>query len=350
MSLDFNLADTIRRLLTRERCEQLDLDGYLVLENQPFPVEVAKELLREVKRCFHDIDGGKAPNGVEFLTAGGPVKLTKPNIYECDLHNAAIRHQLPLFNALFEGQFGELVELLRDRVNCCEDLQPCGTADLASNSVTLKLQMNEGGAFPWHYDNPGRPNKRRLTMAVYLTEDWTPDVGGELQLMPFLGPCITVPPKLCTIALFKSDMVLHRVRLFVKNVHTTRYGFTVWFDGALTNGDDDVVLKAQHLSESAIPFLRRSALQRTLSRAVYETEYEESLVDCFGADTMALEVSLREHHAHLQALLKHPKIGAFVSVLKEYREDICADRSNALHSEVMLNEGPSETTSKPTGV
>ncbi|GET91016.1 hypothetical protein, unknown function [Leishmania tarentolae] len=324
MMFEFSLADTIKRLLTPDRCEQLDLDGYLVLNEQPFPEVVAKELLYEIKHCFHDIDGGRVQNQVEFLTADGPVKLTKPHIYECDLHNAVIRHQLPLFNSFFEGQLGELVEVLRDRVNCCEDLQPCGTADLVSRSVTLKLQVNEGGAFPWHYDNPGKPNKRRLTMAVYLTEEWTPEMGGELQLIPFLGPCITIPPKFCTTVLFKSDMMLHRVRPMLGLMRKMRYCFTIWFDGALTNSDDDVFLKAQHLDEGAIPFLRRSAVQRTLSRAVYEAEYEESLRECFGTDSAALEVSLREHHAHLRQLLNHGKLCAFLTVLKEYREDLRA--------------------------
>ncbi|KPA73970.1 hypothetical protein ABB37_09549 [Leptomonas pyrrhocoris] len=322
MDLQFNLANTLKTQLTRERCEELELDGYTVLDQQPFPDAVAKEFLREIKHCFHDIDGGKIQNEVEFLTADGPVKLTKPHIYECDLYNADIRQQLPLFRALFDGQLGELVEVLRDKVGCCEDLLPCDTADLASRSVTLKLQMNEGGAFPWHYDNPGRPNKRRLTVAVYLTEDWTPEVAGELQLMPFLGPCVTVAPKLCTVAFFKSDATLHRVRPIVSAVGKVRYCFTIWFDGALTNSDDDLFLKMHHLEEDAIPFLRRSAVQRTLSRAVYAKEYEQSLADCFGADTPALKMSLREHHAHLQQLLKHEKVRSFLEVLRDYREDI----------------------------
>ncbi|KAK7197816.1 2OG-Fe(II) oxygenase superfamily [Novymonas esmeraldas] len=325
MQAEFNLAHSIKRLLTRERCEQLDLDGYLVLDEQPLPTAAAKELLCDVKRCFHDVDGGAVPNQVEFLTADGPVKLTKPNIYECDLHNAAIRRQLPHFDALFQGQLGELVEVLRDRVSCCEDLQCCDTADLAARAVTVKLQMNVGGAFPWHYDNPGKPNKRRLTMAVYLTEDSSPEMGGELQLMPFLGPRITVPPRFCTVVLFRSDRTLHRVLPIAGHLRKTRYCFTIWFDGALTNSDDDLLLKVQHLEEAAIPLLRRSAVQRTLSRAVYESEYEASLVDCFGADSTAFKISLREHRAHLQQLLKHDKLRAFLEVLREYREDLRAE-------------------------
>lgn len=322
MGPPFDLATALKPQLTRERCEALELDGYTVLDDHPFPHAVSKQLLHEIQRCFHDIEGGKTQNEVEFLTAEGPVKLAKPNIFECDLFNERIRCQLPLFNALFNHQLGDVVELLRDRVECCEDLQPCDGADNASRAVTLKLQMNAGGAFPWHYDNPGRPNRRRLTMAVYLTEDWTPAMAGELQLMPFLGPCVTVPPRFCTVALFKSDTTLHRVRPIVAAAGKVRYCFTLWFDGTRTNTDDDLLLKMHHLQESAIPFLRRSAVQRTLSRAVYAKEYEESLADCFGQDTPALKISLREHHAHLRQLLKHQKVRDFLEVLREYREDL----------------------------
>lgn len=153
---NWNLAPIFKKLLTRKRCEQLDLDGFLVLDEDPLPTSMAQQFLKEMRHCFKSIDGGKIPNQVEFLTGGGSVKLTKPNVYECDLHQAAVRRQLGLFDELFQRQLGELVEVLRDKAACCEDLVDFCDAD---------------GAFPWHYDSPARPNKRRLTMAFYLSED-----------------------------------------------------------------------------------------------------------------------------------------------------------------------------------
>lgn len=317
----FNLANSVRHLLSQDVCEQLDLEGYAVLNDQPFPAPVAAELLREVQHCFHNIDGGKVPNQVELLTSDGPIKLTKPNIYERDLYNQSVRQQLPFFNSLFHGPLGQLVEVLREKVSCCEDLVPFETAAEAARSVTLKLQMNEGGAFPWHYDNPGSPNRRRLTMAVYLTEQWSSEVGGELQLMPFLGPCISVAPQLATVVLFRSDLVLHRVRPFAQGCKKVRYCFTIWFDGTATNSHDDLLLRVNHLQETSIPFLKRSPVQRVLSRAVYEEAYRASLEDCFGRDTVSAKVSLREHQAHLTQLLQNSKVRDFVEVLREYRVD-----------------------------
>lgn len=292
-----------------------------MLDEEPLPPQLALSLLQEVKKCFHDIPGGRTPNQVEFLSASTPVRLQKPNIYECDLFRQCIRQQLPLFEDLFERQLGPLVEVLRDRIACCEDLVQFDTASGASRAVTLKLQMNEGGAFPWHYDNPGLPNKRRLTMAVYLTEDWVEGMGGELQLMPFLGKCLSVKPKLNTIVLFRSDLILHRVAPLMPTADgRRRYCFTVWFDGLNTNASEDLLLTTNHLHETAIPLLKHSPIQRTLSRAVYSEEYKAALMDCFGEESAGNEVSLKEHNAHVLQLQNNPKVRPFLLLLREYRD------------------------------
>ncbi|KAG5496866.1 hypothetical protein GH5_01372 [Leishmania sp. Ghana 2012 LV757] len=163
-------------------------------------------------------------------------------------------------------------------------------------------------------------------MAVDLTEDRTPEGGGESQLMPFLGPCTSVPPKLCTLAFLKPDVILHRGRPVFSHRRKARYCFTMWFDGRLTSSDDDLFLKAQHLYKGAVPFLRRSAVQRILSRAVCEAGHAESLADCFGADTAAFPVSPQEHHAPLRPLFKHEKLRAFLTVLAERRGGLGSER------------------------
>ena len=94
---------------------------------------------------------------------------------------------------------------------------------------TIKLQRNvgKGACFPWHYDNPGRPNKRVLTCLIYLNPDYASGQGGELELMPFLQPPVVIEPKMGRMVFFRSDRVLHRVR---PNYHE-RYALTIWLDG-----------------------------------------------------------------------------------------------------------------------
>ncbi|KAG5471903.1 hypothetical protein CUR178_02568 [Leishmania enriettii] len=103
--------------------------------------------------------------------------------------------------------------------------------------------------------------------------------------MPLLGPCTSVPPKLCTVAFLKPDVILHRVRPVFSREHKAQCWFTVWFHGTLTSSDDNLFLKAQYLYKGAVPFLRRSAVQRLLSRAVYKPEHAGSLLQTASAPT-----------------------------------------------------------------
>lgn len=43
-------------------------------------------------------------------------------------------------------------------------------------------------------DNPGAPNKRRVTALTYLNPEWKEGDGGELQIVPFLSRPVTLPP------------------------------------------------------------------------------------------------------------------------------------------------------------
>lgn len=308
--------EVLNKKLTRDVCEEIDLNGFAVLHS-PLPDALVEEITSQVKKCFHFIPDGKIPNEVQFLTSEGPVQFTKPNIYECDLHKRSIRQQLPFFESLFDSQLGELVEVLRDRAATLEDLIPFQTAEEASSAVTLKLQMNEGGAFPWHYDNPGRPNKRRLTMAVYLTPNWEEGDGGEIQLMPFLESPVTVPPSSNTVVFFRSDLILHRTLPLRQGV--VRYCFTVWFDGIMTNTDSDLYLRSSHLREDEILFLKRSPLQRTLSRPVYEEEFRQAIIDCFGKGSPACALALAEHDARIKQVMGNEEVRKFVQLLKEFK-------------------------------
>lgn len=317
-----SFADCVKACLTPAVCEQIDLEGYAVLDS-PLSTQLVTEIGRQVKHCFHDIPGGCTPNAVQLMTTTGSIELVKPHIYECDLHQAAIRSQLPFFTDLFDSELSKLVEVLRSRLPCCEDLIPFETAEEAASSITLKLQMNKGGAFPWHYDNPARPNRRRLTMAVYLTEDWTEEVGGELLLMPFLSAAVTVPPRSNCVAFFRSDMTLHRTLPVKELSGITRYCFTVWFDGMVTNSDDDLFLRASHLHEESVHLLKRSPLQRSVARAVYEAEFRQSIIDCFGEGTEACKLALAEHDLRSRQLLQNPALAQFIQLLQLYRGD-CA--------------------------
>ena len=150
----------------------------------------------------------------------------------------------------------------------------------------IKVQLNTGGgSFPWHYDNPGPPNRRILTCVVYLNPHWKGGDGGEIVLWPFLAQSVVIPPLHRRAVFFYSDRILHRVL----PSKTRRVCFTMWCNGMNVNSKDDVALSKNHLQftnyDDAVNFFAKSPLQRVISRAVYSEEYIDSLLECLVSKT-----------------------------------------------------------------
>lgn len=423
--------------------------GFVVLQDA-LPVDMARGLREEI--LSHHAAGKTTVNKVQFRAGDGAVELTKPHIYEADLHHPSTRQPHRCFTSLVEGgQLSMLVHALNEafpslrlsdgrvadpnggdiraggvnrggppstaaappthstattttttttpttttqmvtgeegsieavkgsssssskgpRPGVGEDHPSTASTVSIMKYVTLKMQVNEGGAFPWHYDNPGPPNMRKLTLCVYLTEDWQPGNGGELQLWPFLSDehrCpISVAPSFNTVVLFLSDLILHRVLAFkgetggdvddyraplppadvaaappaplATTVVSARPGqpkvtcpasalsqrlgsrrrrvcFTVWLDSAFANADGEVHLREKHLQLAAVPMLRGSPLQRCLSRCVYEEAYRDSQFDCFAPGSKDVAIAVKVHEAHMKPLMSNAAVAAFVQQLR----------------------------------
>lgn len=306
--------------------------------------------------------GRFSPNKVEFLLASGPIQLVKPHVFECDLHKPEDRKHLPQFENIFGshnnnnnhgkkedekssnslvnlGDAEQITHIVNERFpemqlantfnatnhdenkNSTQQVATSSSSSSASSIaqfITLKLQINNGGAFPLHHDNPGKPNKRKLTLALYLTKKWTEaSHGGQLVLQPFLGQEVVIPPVFNTLALFRSDLISHRV--MPAKLGSTRYCFTIWFDSLNVNADDEVNLRAKHLTREFIPTLKISPIHRSLMRAVYDEEFRSSLKDCFGEGTKELMISLKMHEAHTAPLMKNAAVADFVKILRELK-------------------------------
>ena len=186
-----------------------------------------------------------------------------------------------------------------------------------------------GGCFPLHYDNPGPPNRRKLTCLVYLNPAWVDGDGGELVVQQFGGETVVIPPLHDRLALFYSDRVLHHVL----PARRPRYCFTVWIDGVegSVNTDEDVLLRAKHLrvgsgaSEpsredvaAAAERLRNSPLQRALSRSVYREAYERSLIECQGEGAPCM---VEAHRDAVCAAEATPALNRLVGHLRTYSKD-----------------------------
>lgn len=242
----------------------------------------------------------------------GAAQFEKPGIFEVDLHEDALRAQVPNFAELF------LDDALVDHLDV---LLPELELERGTKARTIKLQHNRGGGgcFPAHYDNAGPPNRRAVSCLVYLNPIWSPGDGGELVLWPFLRQPVSVPPLMDRAVLFLSDRVLHRVAPAVAE----RFCFTIWLDGAGVNTPAQCNITAGLLgrlrekseeAEESLQAFCRSPLQRSVSRAVYAAEYEASLRECMRG-TEGAEVMFAEHGAHVESLQRHPQISLLLERL-----------------------------------
>mmetsp|Transcript_36757 Transcript_36757/g.80603 ORF Transcript_36757/g.80603 Transcript_36757/m.80603 type:complete len:303 (-) Transcript_36757:81-989(-) len=294
--------------LTQAQAIALRDEGFVVIDGF-LPPEYARELRDE---AFDFAHSGKMP---EHRFQFGASQLLKPHIFEADLHDPAMREVLP---SLAENFFDD--SLVDDLSNWLPELQLMR----GPSAKALKLQYNSGsgGCFPLHYDNVGRPSKRAVSCLVYLNAQWQKGDGGELQLVPFLRPEVTVEPLMGRAVLFRSDRILHRVL----PAAAERFCFTIWFDSKAINSDVDCNLTSRHITleeDDDIKAFCTSPVQRAVSRAVYADEYEESLSQCLREAEGCAEV-LEEHRQHVAKQLSHPQLGPFIARLRLLRQKATA--------------------------
>lgn len=237
--------------------------------------------------------------------------FVKPHIFEVDLHDSSLRSKVPELDALFHST--DIPQALTNHL-------PQYELQFRTMDRTLKLQRNagHGGCFPCHYDNPGIPNKRKVTCLLYLNGNWKKSDGGEVQLFPFLQQSIIVAPKMDRMVLFQSDLMLHRVL----PSNAERYVLTIWLDGNKVNVPKDLQLRLtpSDLADwfGLLERLRRSPVQRLLSRSVYEEEYYQSLMECMqSTSTEGCVELLKSHEMHLENVKRNASL--FIKRLQEFR-------------------------------
>jgi hypothetical protein len=226
----------------------------------------------------------------------GSQLFEKPNIYELDLHDRVKREQSKYLTEIFDSVGPTFV-------SNAKRLVPELHLDETPSAIKMQFNAGNNGCFPWHYDNAGPPSKRQLTCIVYLNKNWKEGDGGELVLLPFLSSPIKIAPLFNRAVLFQSDKHLHRVLPSVKE----RFCFTVWCDGLKVNSDNDVLLSKDHLKftsfDQAEAFFQNSPLQRVISRAVYNDEYKESLIQCVGG-TAGEKIMVMHHEMNVQNIYR----------------------------------------------
>ena len=292
--------------LSPANCEALLRDGYVVCDGFP----LASELRDDVQALCHA--GLLGPNRTSF----GPYVFVKPHIEEADLHDPRLRHLLPglpRLTAWFEESAGSFAQALSAGL-------PGLQISAGARAVKVQVNRGSGGCFPVHYDNPGPPSRRAVTLLLYLNPGWKPEDGGELVLMPFLQPEVVLAPLHGRAVFFLADRVAHRVL----PSHAERLMMTTWFDGLAVNAPADINLSLPPTALSDMPAtaaaLRASGLQRSVSRAVYAEEYDASLMECMqGTGGEVLEGMTQAHEQHLASVQRNAPLRRLVDELRRMK-------------------------------
>jgi hypothetical protein len=119
------------------------------------------------------------------------------------------------------------------------------------------------------------------------------------------------------MVIFYSESILHRV----KPAFNKRYCLTIWLDSEMDIAQSQVALPWPGMQDflDLDPLFKTLAnpdLQRLLSRAVYEEEYEKSMRDSLGASS-DFQLLLKAHKARIDEL--NQKMGPIIAHLRSIK-------------------------------
>ena len=336
--------------------------GYCVIDNFMQDESVAKKMREEMCsmpiRYENDEEEEKEkkmpcmrPNRTHFTDAKNNAKrylFSKPGVFEYDMHMNTVENSSNNINgssgsmATLDRFFEATGKLLAEAFNEAAKEEALSAIDdeeedkegkqqkhrsyarvikvkPGDENRTVKLQINTCGAFPYHFDNPGGARQnRKLTCILYLNEAYEDKCGGEIVLVPFMGPFVTIRPIFNRLVVFQSETVLHRVNKAVNFPGEGRACLTVWLDGDDDSDDDneekrnasnknirnDLVQLLSSPSKDLISYIRQTPdAQRFLSRWAYRDEYEISLLESHEPGK-GLEHMLEAHEDAIKRMRK----------------------------------------------
>lgn len=310
-----DFASVSLALSTRDRTARLLSDGYLVVDGL-LGGAWATALRTEVLSLA--AAGVLGPNRTSFTDAKGKALVySKPGVFEADLHSSDVRARIAATCPELAAWFGHSAVTL---ANGYAAAVPQLHLVAGEQGRSVKLQVaTPGGAFPLHFDNPGPPSRRCLTLLLYLNPNWVKGQGGELVLQPFLQPALVVEPLHNRAVFFLSDRMLHRT---LPSHAPQRLCVTTWFDGSACNSEADVKMRLPATALKDVPataaLLRGSACQRSISRAVYAEEYEESMRACMRGAS-GEEQLLAAHEARLMQVAVNEPLALLVAKLAQLK-------------------------------
>lgn len=279
----------------------LEEQGVWLCPNAVLP-DIAAEVRNEILTLNGDGMLTQSGNVLSVRNADGSrggISLPKPNVFEADIifNGKLMERELLERSPVLASLIAEETEVRR-KVN---QTWPWLKLDKLEQA---KVQVNsgQGGAFPFHFDLPAVKGARRLlTVLLYLNPEWKEGDGGEVELIRFPFPQISVPPRDGQLVMFASCTTLHRVHPFVG--HCGRVCLNLWFEGQAETPFPPPLPSTADYDARAMKLVRILRQQpselRAFCKVWYGNAMAESLRDAFE-HSEELEAALALHFEEMK--------------------------------------------------
>ena len=183
-------------------------------------------------------DARLKPNRTHFTDARKNKRylFSKPGVFEYDMHmkrstnrerkeGSDGRGTTKTLERFFEATGKHLADAFNDAAKEVRDGVKVKPGDA---NRTVKLQINTGGAFPYHFDNPAAQQNRTGRVFYISTKITKTSAVARLFFAPFMGPFVTIRPIFNRLVVFYSETMLHRVNKAVNFPGKGRVCLTIW--------------------------------------------------------------------------------------------------------------------------
>jgi len=244
------LVDKSVHLASGKIIEGLKTKGWAVVDDFFPSISTVKKLRQEAVSLFKGGAFSVSQSSRYDANTNSLVKYDKHNVFATQLVGGDMYFKAPRLHEYVVQLVSSIVPLLANSFPEA-DLHP----KLASNK--LANCVGDGSAYDKHYDNAGLDDLRKVTILLYMNENYSSEKGGQfriyhpLHLVPELGDYYDVEPIANRLLCFWSDRLVHSV----EPSHAPggeadhRYALTVWLTSRTPNAiaRDDKEIK-RHFS------------------------------------------------------------------------------------------------------
>ena len=257
------------RLKAAEEAEAAQRDAHMLLVRAAVEIHAPAICDGLAEKGYAVIDGFLEPATVAQLRAeavglqsGGDMKTSESTRWDDEAGEVVTYQKVNVLSTDLKGgaDYKKSPRLTEYCVTLVQSLPPLVNERFESATLSNKLHTNklavclgDGSHYDKHYDNSGGDDLRKLTVLVYLQENWEERLGGHFRMFEADGDGHTdIAPEGGRLLAFWSDSMVHAVMpSHVESDADHRWALTCWLhatDPKAVQFDD--AAERRHFAES----------------------------------------------------------------------------------------------------